>query len=362
LNPPFSTRLLDWFATDGRHDLPWQQPRTPYRVWVSEIMLQQTQVATVSGYFKRFIQVLPSLPELAAAPLDQVLALWSGLGYYGRARNLHRAAQWCNQHHHGELPTDAETLAALPGIGRSTAAAILALAHGQRLAILDGNVKRVLCRHMGLAGDPSSPVIERRLWFEAETCLSTIRGNANRVADYTQAIMDLGAGVCTRSRPRCGVCPVAADCVALQTGQTANLPTRKARPPKPEKSVRVLLAVNTEGRVLLEKRPPIGIWGGLWSLPEIPMDALTCLLELDFPESPIATSLGLHIRASTQLPTRRHSFTHFRLILHPLLAFVQTRPRSVNESTDQRWLDPAALDDYGIPAPIRKLIAAQDFD
>lgn len=354
---PFASRLLYWFDQHGRHDLPWQQPRTPYRVWVSEIMLQQTQVATVCGYFQRFITALPSLPALAAAPLDQVLALWSGLGYYGRARNLHRAAQWCREHHQSELPNELAALCALPGIGRSTAAAILALAHGQRLAILDGNVKRVLSRHLGIIGYPGLSAIECQLWAAAESRLPNINSTDNRMADYTQAIMDLGASVCTRNRPRCDVCPLSADCVALQTGQTDHLPTRKSNKPRPEKSVRVLLAINADGLVLLEKRPPVGIWGGLWSLPESPLDMIDGTTKWSNPESGLAASLGLCIQTSTQLPTLRHSFTHFHLFLHPVLAHVQMQPRALAETTEQIWLDPTALDDYGIPAPIRKLLS-----
>lgn len=240
----FAARLLRWYDRHGRKDLPWQRARTPYTVWVSEVMLQQTQVATVIPYFERFMARFPDVRTLADAPLDAVLAHWSGLGYYSRARNLHRAAQQIRDRHGGVFPEDMDAIAALPGIGRSTAGAILAQALGQRHAILDGNVKRVLTRHRAIAGWPGQSAVERRLWeiAEAETPHA-------RVADYTQAIMDLGAMVCTRARPRCGACPVADDCAARAAGTVSRYPAPKPRKTLPVRQTRMLLVTNGEGEV-----------------------------------------------------------------------------------------------------------------
>src|SRR5690554_1228697 len=232
----FASRLLAWFGTGGRHDLPWQRPRTPYRVWLSEIMLQQTQVRVVVPYFERFVAALPTVAALAAAPLDDVLGLWSGLGYYARARNLHAAARTCAELHDGQLPRDFDALLALPGIGRSTAGAILAQAWGERFAILDGNVKRVLARYHGVEGWPGQPAVERQLWNLALAHLPEAR-----LADYTQAQMDLGATVCTRHSPDCGRCPLRGGCVALATGRTAELPTPKPARASPTREALVLL-------------------------------------------------------------------------------------------------------------------------
>jgi len=242
----FASRLLAWFDRCGRHDLPWQHPRAPYRVWLSEIMLQQTQVKTAIPYFQRFVAAFPTLPALAAAKLDDVLAQWSGLGYYARARNLHAAARLCVERHGGELPRDLDALIALPGIGHSTAAAILAQAWGDRFAILDGNVKRVLARYHGVAGWPNVPAVEKQLWRLAERHLPDAR-----MADYTQAQMDFGATLCTRANPACVVCPLQADCVALREGRVQELPTPRPGKALPERSAIVLLAENAEGRVLL---------------------------------------------------------------------------------------------------------------
>lgn len=361
MSASFATRLLAWFALHGRHDLPWQHPRTAYRVWISEIMLQQTQVATVVGYFDRFIATFGDLPALAAAPLDAVLAHWAGLGYYSRARNLHRAAAICVQLHDGQLPRDAEGLCALPGIGRSTAAAILAQAYADRVPILDGNVKRVLTRHAGIEGYPGLPAIERRLWQEATARLPAATDVA-RMPDYTQALMDLGASLCARSRPRCNDCPVNGDCVAHREDRTKELPTRKAARAVPEKSVQVLIAIDHEGRVLLQRRAPVGIWGGLWSLPELSaMRALdstaaqptiqagtidpNCMVE------PLADFASGSLHA---LPPLQHRFTHFLLHIHPYGGHAQANRAS--EPSDQAWVAYAALDQYGMPTPIRKLL------
>ncbi|MDN5924371.1 MAG: A/G-specific adenine glycosylase, partial [Xanthomonadales bacterium] len=250
-----AARLLTWHRHHGRHDLPWQQPRSAYRTWVAEIMLQQTQVQTVVPYFQRFMARFPDLPSLAAADEDDVLALWSGLGYYRRARFLHTAARICVGQYAGELPRTLEALMALPGIGRSTAGAILAQAHGQRCAILDGNVKRVLTRHAGVHGWPGDAAVEKRLWLLAEQNTPT-----RKVVDYTQAIMDLGATVCTRTQPRCDVCPLHEDCVAKRDGLTDTLPQRKARKPLPSRHTHMLLLVDHQGRVLLRQRDGHSVW------------------------------------------------------------------------------------------------------
>lgn len=338
--PDFSSRLLAWFDQHGRHDLPWQHPREPYRVWVSEIMLQQTQVRTVIGYFERFIVRFPDLPSLAAAPLDDLLAAWSGLGYYARARNLQRAAQYCVEAHDGRLPEDFDALASLPGIGRSTAGAILAQAHGQRHAILDGNVRRALARHRRIAGDPATPAVQARLWAAAEEVLPHAR-----LADYTQALMDLGAGICTRANPACLICPVAADCEARIHGEQDALPTPRTRRERPLRSCTQLL-LTRHGRLLLQRRAPVGIWAGLWSFIESNdvEGARACLRELGV----AADELTLH----TQL---RHEFTHYSLDIEVRSALIAEQPTSVADG-DTRWFTRAEALALGLPQPVRRII------
>ena len=334
----FAERLLAWFDTHGRRDLPWQHPRTPYRVWLSEVMLQQTQVATVIPYFERFVRELPDVPALAAAPLDRVLALWAGLGYYSRARNLHRAAQLCVERHDGELPREVEALGALPGIGRSTAAAIAAQAYGDRHAILDGNVKRVLARRHGVHGDPSTPAVVAKLWTHSEAALPR-----SRLADYTQALMDLGATLCKRRRPDCDRCPVAGDCHARVHGSQATLPSPKARRASPERRVVLLVATDARHRVLCETRPPRGIWGGLVSVPEF-ADVAALMREsgrLGFAE-PVA------------LAPFTHAFTHFRLHAQPYAARIAAA--SAIGDNAHRYVARDELDDVALPAPIRRLL------
>lgn len=344
--PAFAERLLAWHAKDGRHDLPWQQPRSPYRVWLSEIMLQQTQVATVIGYFRRFVDALPDLSALAAAPADQVMALWSGLGYYSRARNLHQAARICVARHDGELPREPDALMALPGIGRSTAGAILAQAYGIRAAILDGNVKRVLCRSHGIHGFPGERAIEQRLWQLSDTLLPD-----RALADYTQAIMDLGATVCTRARPTCPTCPLRSDCVALATGTVAELPTPRPRKTLPERGATWLLLIDDERRVLLRKRPAPGIWGGLWSLPEYPDDTAM--------RSDLALRLGRRRHGDPEsLAPVRHVFTHYALTARPFRLRVG-HVAGVAEHDDERWQCLDELAKIGLPQPIRRLLADQ---
>jgi A/G-specific adenine glycosylase len=339
----FATRLLAWHDVHGRHDLPWQHPRTPYRVWVSEVMLQQTQVATVVGYFERFIAAFPTLPALAAAELDAVLALWSGLGYYSRARNLHRAARACVEHHGSELPADPVALAALPGIGRSTAAAIAAQAHGTRVAILDGNVRRVLARHAGIDGEIERRDTQDRLWAEAEARLP-----ADRMADYTQAIMDFGATFCRPRQPECPRCPVADDCNARATLRVADLPRRRPARTTPVRQTLMLVARDADGRLLLERRPPSGIWGGLWSLPEA-VDA-SAAREVLAPHARIDWDAATHLSPFT------HAFTHFRLEVTPLALAAHPRDDAIADAR-LRWIEPREALALGLPQPVRRLIA-----
>jgi A/G-specific adenine glycosylase len=339
----FAKRLLEWYDRHGRHDLPWQHPRTPYRVWISEVMLQQTQVATVLGYFERFVAALPGLPALAAASEDQVLALWSGLGYYRRARHLHAAAKACVARHGGRLPQDFEALAALPGIGRSTAGAILALGDGQRHAILDGNVKRVLCRYHGIEGWPGESGVQHALWKHAETHTPT-----TRLADYTQAIMDLGATVCTRGRPDCERCPQRRGCAAYREGSTARLPAPRPIRRLPERESAWIVLRDPHGRVLLERRPPLGVWPGLWSLPEAATE--------DDARIAIGRYADIADRAGNALPAIRHQFTHFVLHASPIEWRGAGMRGSVAEGPEVRWCDAAELARLGIPAPVRKLL------
>lgn len=341
----FSAQVLRWFDRYGRKDLPWQRNPTPYRVWVSEIMLQQTRVAAVIEYYGRFMRRFPTLQALAAAPLDEVLHQWSGLGYYARARNLHRAAQTLCAEYDGEFPRDFETIASLPGIGRSTAGAIMALSFDERHAILDGNVKRVLARFHEVEGWPGKTEVARVLWDYAES-----HTPESRVAEYTQAMMDLGATVCTRSRPQCSDCPVARHCGARRSGRAAQLPAPKPRRQLPVRQVRLLVLRDAAGRVLLERRPPTGIWGGLWSLPECPWDQDVG----DWCDQ----SLGLGVNDVRPWAQARHTFTHFHLDIHTVVAHVCDRRDTLMEGRDQVWYNTAHPDRRGLAAPITRLLQA----
>lgn len=334
----FARRLIAWHEHHGRHDLPWQGTRDPYRVWLSEIMLQQTQVATVIPYYRRFLERFPDLEALAAAPADEVMAHWSGLGYYARARNLHACARAVVADHGGRFPRDPESIAALPGIGRSTANAIAVFCFGARAAILDGNVKRLLCRHAGVEGWPGAPAVEKALWEIAQSRLP-----AAEVETYIQAQMDMGATICTRSRPRCAACPLAADCVALREGRIADLPAARPRKALPVRQATLLVPMH-QGRVLLLPRPPTGIWGGLWSLPEVPAEPAT-----------ETARLGLRIVSSRPLDAMSHTFTHFRLEMKPLLCEVEPLPQAAE--TIGRWVGREELLQAPLPAPIRQLLA-----
>jgi A/G-specific adenine glycosylase len=337
----FSSRIIDWQRHHGRHDLPWQASSDPYLVWLSEIMLQQTQVATVIPYFQRFIERFPDVNTLAAASEDSVLEHWSGLGYYSRARNLHAAAKQVASCHEGKIPDTLDALQALPGIGRSTAAAIASLAFGRTEAILDGNVKRVLVRHAAIEGWPGEKKVEAALWQLAESCLPQ-----QNIEAYTQGMMDLGATVCTRSHPACDACPVQDDCQARLQNRCASLPVPRPKKILPEKQVQMLLLLD-RGELLLEKRPSSGIWGGLWSLPELPpdIDAIDgCRMRF-----------GHNPHARQALPSLRHSFTHFRLHIQPVCLHLEPRALSV-ASPGQQWLTPAAALQTALPAPVRTLI------
>lgn len=325
----FAEKLIAWQQRHGRRGLPWQGTRDPYRIWLSEVMLQQTQVSAVIPYYERFLARFPTVEALAAASEDEVLRLWSGLGYYARGRNLHAAARQIAAQ---GFPETASQIGALPGVGRSTAAAIAAFAFGERAAILDGNVKRVLARCFGLA-------TEKALWQQAECLLPS-----GDIETYTQSLMDLGATVCVRSNPRCDACPVADQCVARKTGRTAELPAPRARKPLPQKAV-TWLVLRQGGEVLLEKRPAPGIWGGLWSFPEADeKDVGICLQRL-----------GCEMASAKPLAPLEHGFTHFRLQIRPLLCDVTRKNLRVNEP-GRLWLTLPAAVAAAIPAPVRTLL------
>jgi A/G-specific adenine glycosylase len=339
----FAARLLRWFDRHGRHDLPWQHPREAYRVWISEVMLQQTQVSTVIPYFERFLSRFPDVHALAGAPLDEVLRHWAGLGYYARARNLHRAAQAIVDRHGGAFPADLEAVQSLPGIGRSTAGAILAQAHGQRHAILDGNVRRVIARHAGIGGWPGQPRVQARLWEVAESHLPY-----TRLADYTQALMDLGNAVCRARAPRCEACPVSGDCIARREDRVHELPGPRPARARPHRRSHVLLVVNARGELLVQRRPPSGIWGGLWCPPLVAEgESLDAACD----------RAGADLRTATPLPPVHHAFTHFDLELQPLR--VEARATTVAladlDADALAWIKLSTPASWpGLPAPIRK--------
>ena len=337
----FAERLLVWHAEHGRHDLPWQASRAPYRVWLSEIMLQQTRVDTVIPYYTRFLERFPDIQALAAAPVEEVLGLWSGLGYYARARNLHKAAQQVVEDFGGCFPQRAQDIVTLPGIGRSTAAAIAAFCFDERAAILDGNVKRVLCRVFGIEGFPGERAVETRLWALAEELLPPAQADT-----YIQAQMDLGATVCTRGRPACERCPLAQMCVARASGREAQLPQPRPKKAVPLRHVRVAV-IEQGAAVLLERRPPAGIWGGLLSLPELPEEAV-------LPEW-LAARFGAAVGECRPLPVLRHVFSHFRLDIEPFHCVLSARPAVVAEE-GLEWLALDALAEAGLPAPVRRIL------
>lgn len=342
--PDFCKRLVDWQRRHGRHDLPWQRANgpdpDPYPIWLSEIMLQQTQVETVIPYFRRFLERFPDIESLALAGEDDVLAQWSGLGYYSRARNLHATARRIQSDYGGVFPQDPVQIQALPGVGRSTAAAIAAFAFGQRHAILDGNVKRVLARVFGVEGWPGERAVENQLWSLAESLLP-----AQDIRAYTQGLMDLGATVCTRARPSCDACPFTNDCVAHRLGRQRELPGPRPKKTMPAKETAMLVLIHA-GEVLLEKRPASGIWGGLWSLPECPVAEEARLA---------AFRLGYLAQASHALPALVHAFTHFRLTIRPWRLDVP-RPAKV-DAPGYLWLPLTELEGAALPTPVRRILA-----
>ena len=337
----FAKQLLKWFELHGRKNLPWQHNLNPYRVWISEIMLQQTQVNTVIPYFERFMLRFPCIDKLALAEQDEVLHYWSGLGYYSRARNLHKTAQQVMANFKGQLPDGSDQLQSLPGIGRSTAGAILAIAFEQPASILDGNVKRVLARHDAIDGWPGNTAVSKQLWEIAERLTPK-----QQVRAYTQAIMDLGATLCTRSKPQCEACPVAVSCKAKAYDAIALYPGKKPKKVLPVKATEMLIIENQDGHVLLEKRPPTGIWGGLWSLPE--------------QRSALDTNL---VASKPQCwPVVRHTFSHFHLditpVHHKLKANNTARQNAVMEVNNQLWYNIKQPKAIGLAAPVSKLLRA----
>jgi A/G-specific adenine glycosylase len=335
--------LVAWHARQGRHDLPWQDNRTPYRVWVSEIMLQQTQVSTVIPYYQRFMERFPTVKALADAPIDDVLHLWTGLGYYARARNLHRSAVKVRDEFGGEFPSSFEAVAELPGIGRSTAGAILALSQGQRFPILDGNVRRVLSRYFGVEGNPMDKAVLERLWKLADACTP-----ADHVDTYTQAIMDMGATVCTRRKPLCTYCPLSEGCVARIANRQNDLPSPRPTRARKVRKVFMLVAMRTDGSVLLERRPESGIWGGLWCLPEFGTSSAALTYA--------GTSLKILREKPRTLGMVEHAFTHFDLVITPLLVKCGDAVITGVAETSNFWYDTRSPARVGLPAPVKTLL------
>ena len=348
--------IIQWQRVHGRNQLPWQNSRDPYRVWLSEIMLQQTQVATVLPYYDKFLEAFPNVQSLAQASLDEVLAHWAGLGYYSRARNLHACARTVMEQWSGQFPDSSQALESLPGIGRSTAAAIAAFCFGERAAILDGNVRRVFCRFFEIEGDPGLGSTQKALWQVAQHALpdtDQIASEPDSMQRYTQGLMDLGATICTRSRPDCKSCPIKPGCRALATGRVASLPNPRARRSRPERATHLLLLVR-QGRVLLARRPDKGIWASMWSLPA--SDSKEALLQT-------WSSLLMHAESPLQkMAAFTHDLTHFRMLLNPWrvelpqsfdLSWFET-----NLDADYAWVDQDTIAKYGVPAPILPLVEA----
>ncbi len=341
----FQTHLLRWFDKHGRKHLPWQENKTPYRVWISEIMLQQTQVNTVIPYFLRFMQRFPDLISLANAEQDDVLHLWAGLGYYSRARNLHHAAKMIMQDFKGQLPDTLDALKQLPGIGESTAGAILAIAFNQQATILDGNVKRVLARFHGITDFVNDKLVENKLWE-----LATHYTPKKRVADYTQAMMDLGATLCIRGQPNCEKCPLIKNCIAHEKKITASLPRKKAARALPIRTA-TFIVLKWQESILLQKRPNKGIWGGLWSLPELEGEPEKSRVQLFCHDQ-----LHLRIHQYQLLETFRHTFTHYHLDIFPVLILVKKKPSRLMEESQQIWYNPHHPETIGLPKPIQSIV------
>ncbi len=343
----FNQNLLKWFDQYGRHDLPWQKNMTSYRVWVSEIMLQQTQVKTVIPYYLNFMRQFPNIKKLAAAPIDEVLHLWTGLGYYARARNLHQCAQVICEQYKGRFPNQIEQVMALPGIGQSTAGAILALSKNLMFPILDGNVKRVLCRYLKIEGWPEKNDVKQKLWKIAERLTPGLR-----VADYTQAIMDLGATVCTRTQPSCDVCPMKRTCQAKRDNEVQLFPFSKPKTKQPVRSTKMLLICNQAQQIYLEKRPPSGIWGGLWGFPE-------CTESEDVIDW-CAKKLGMIVKSKGKQKQFRHTFSHFHLDITPVtVEFIDFEPQFKNQIREQAesvWYHHESDLKLGFATPVKRLL------
>jgi A/G-specific adenine glycosylase len=348
-DPSFSQAVIDWQRAHGRHALPWQNTRDAYRVWLSEIMLQQTQVAAVLGYYARFLERFPTVHDLAAAPIDEVMAYWSGLGYYTRARNLHACARRVVDEYGGVFPPDPALLAGLPGIGRSTAAAIAAFSNGVRAAILDGNVKRVFARVFGIDAYPGAKPVEDALWRRAQALLPSGEG----IESYTQGLMDLGATLCTRSRPDCPRCPLRERCAAFATGRTAQLPVRKPKKATPEKRA-VMLAVIDGGEVLLQQRPASGIWGALCSLPEVDGHAPIDAAAPDAGQVAAQAALFGEVEEVEALLPLVHVFTHYKLHILPYHVALSARAALPD---GYLWWKLAQIGDAPLPAPVKRLLA-----
>lgn len=342
MSQSFSDAILNWYEQYGRKTLPWQQNKTPYKVWLSEIMLQQTQVSTVIPYFERFMARFPTVIDLANADQDEVLHLWTGLGYYARARNLHKAAQVIANHHDGVFPTTLDEVMALPGVGRSTAGAVLSLSLSQPHPILDGNVKRTLARCFAVEGWPGKKPVENKLWEIAETLTPTTDTDK-----YNQAMMDMGAMVCTRSKPKCDLCPVADRCEARVQGRQMDFPGKKPKKTLPVKQTSFLL-IQYQDEIWLEQRPPSGLWGGLWCLPE----AAEHTLEVD-----IADKLHNIKPVKTEVLTAfRHTFSHFHLDIVPIKVSVAERPQIIMEANQGLWYNLSQPAKVGLAAPVKKLL------
>ncbi|WP_417760442.1 A/G-specific adenine glycosylase [Shewanella sp.] len=345
---PFSQRIIEWYRQFGRTTLPWQQAKTPYKVWISEIMLQQTQVATVIPYFERFMARFTTVTELADADIDEVLHHWTGLGYYARARNLHKAALMIRDNYAGQFPDKFDDVVALPGIGRSTAGAILSLASGQHHAILDGNVKRVLTRHQAIEGWPGNAKVEQTLWQVAEALSPKLH-----IDQYNQAMMDIGATLCTRSKPACERCPVAIDCQAQRQGRQKDFPSKKPKKAIPSKQG-FLLVLRQGQQILLQQRPPAGIWGGLWCFPEF-----SSATQLKQRAEQIAPNAQLH-----PLPPFRHTFSHYHFDIEPLLLNVDdVAPNHLDaalleQQSDNNVMEPKPTLWYNLAQPSRVGLAA----
>ena len=338
----FSAKVLAWGRQHGRKNLPWQRQVNPYRVWVSEVMLQQTQVETVIPYYERFMQTFPDVHALANAPLDLVLQHWSGLGYYARARNLHKAAQQLHLEYKGEFPQTLDAIQALPGIGRSTAGAILSLGMKKPAAILDGNVKRVLARCYAIAGWPGQSGVLKNLWHISEQVTP-----ATDIALFNQTMMDLGALICKRTKPECESCPLKNDCIACRENNQTEYPGKKPKKSIPVKSMIMLIVMDAKGKVLLQQRPPVGIWGGLWSFPEM---AHKKPLEIEH----IRQSLGMTVDILEHLPQRRHTFSHYHLDISPVVCRLYDISSVSDESTGWYSTDLASIQ-VGLAAPVTEL-------